>query len=480
MSALVLEILDIFSLVHPQLQEDWSDVAIKWGTTCSDSHTACRSLQIIRALKPKVSYGMLAQMTQSLSAAVSDARNSSKCHSLDLLLTINQMYQSLTLEELLQNYPHLFWIAHSLMSSVHEWEYRQGLELMSDILGQCDLTQRNCIQSFVSNMPPKWPGGFIGLLPPLLRGLSSSKTCDMALEIMNSLLDDVPVSSFLDHNRGGAKMLFITLANLPKIVQPYEYESGLNDLFDRGHMVIETSLQLAEKIATSCSESGSETIAHFLISFSNQRIRRRDDFFRQFATIIKDEFRSVEGQVVKFCLSLLMNSNFIYPNCFLSLLECLWLDQSFRMNSTALPSDITGSWLRPLISLLENQGLGFRAARLLDVMLSVRLKASESEITKNVGGAQSIYAYVKRVANESFVFLPSGWLVEDFQSETAGLTKKRMYTVAKSLYAAAAPVESLQRKKSTSNLDARSRARLVALFADHESFFQQSAQALSV
>jgi hypothetical protein len=476
LTALTLEILDVFSLVYPLLRADWTEIALKWGTTCNESHTACRSLQITRALKPQVSSTVLAQLAQALSVAVSDARSLLQNQSLDILLTVKNLYHDTNASKIFSEYPHFFWISLALLSSVHEWEYKEGLSLLGSLLSQTDLSKPNMIQLFISSMPSKWPHGFHGVLIPLTRGLVSSKTCDEALNIINSLLS-ISVPSFLDTRV--SKMLFIVLANLPKILQPYEYESGLNDLFDREHSVIEASLLLAENIAVACSNASYDSLAHLLNSFSNQRIRKRDSFLRQMAAIIRDEYRVVEGEVVQFCLSLLTNSSFMYPNCFLSLLEILWQDQSQRAIETALPTDITGAWLRPLISLLDSS-LGYRAARLLDVMLSVRLKANESDITRNVGGAQNIYSYVKKPKPEGFTFLPSGWLMEDYQSETAVLTKKRLFLVAKSLHGIAANNENtatstFQRNSSVSSqLDSRTKSRLLTQFDDHKAHFQSS------
>lgn len=410
------------------LKQDWAELAVYWGSVCPDTHVACRSLQIFRAINHEISDRMLSQLVNGLSVSVSNDQVSSQSHSLDLLLSLHHVVCQLGSDSLLHEYPHLFWVALSLMSSVHEWEYKEGLKMLALILGEVDIKQVSVINSLMSAIPSKWPGGFAGLLIPLSRGLSSSKTANMSLEIIEMVLES-SVAVFLDTRP--SKYLFVTLSFLPKILQPYGYESGMSDLFDRSHSVIEASLQKAESLSGVCQQGQNQSLAHLLLSFSNQRIRKRADFLQQLVVIIKEEFRDSEGQVVKFCLSLLPNSDPLYPQCFLSLLELLWLDQSPCPNSIALPTDITGLWLRPLICLLDTS-FALQSAHLLDVMLSGRLKASESEISSNVGGAQNIYAYVRRSKSDSFVFLASGWFMESFKGDGCVLTKKRLSTVGKS------------------------------------------------
>ncbi|KAJ3349901.1 Cell morphogenesis protein PAG1, partial [Kappamyces sp. JEL0680] len=154
---------------------------------------------------------MLLRLADTLSTCVSDSHKQIQYHSLDLLLSLHHIVKSISSREIVYSYPQLFWISLALLSSVNEWEYREGAEILELVL-----TNQSVINSLMSTLPSKWPGGFSGLFAPLSRGLQSSKIEEISLRIINSLLvTAVPV--FLDTRP--SKYLFVLLANLPKIVQ---------------------------------------------------------------------------------------------------------------------------------------------------------------------------------------------------------------------------------------------------------------------
>ncbi len=454
MSALALEVLDMFQDTYPQLQDEWGAACVNWGSKCPDNHVACRSLQLFRAIKPKLNQNMVQQLAESLHTSVSDNHKLVQYHCLDLLLSLKYIAKSINAKDLIYNYPQLFWISLSLLSSVNEWEYQEGLEILKQILEVFDISQQSVINSLMSTLPSKWPGGFAGLFIPLSRGLQSSKTEALALHLINSLLfTAVPV--FLDTRP--AKFLFVTLANLPNILMAYDYEGGT---FERGHSVIEASIRCAETLASACQNAGTTSLTNLLTSFSQLKIKKREVLLQQLASIIRDDFPMSEGQVVKFALSLLVNSSLKYPNSFLSLLEILLQDQSQRPNTQTLPEESNCAWLRPLLALLKTP-LASRASRLLDILLTTRLRATEEELNSNVGGPQNMYAYIKKPRNDTFTYLPSGWLLEDVLGEGSVLCKKRIGTVSRSFVVV--PVNSFHVNNPP--------ARMMLQFAEFENFY---------
>lgn len=429
MCALALELIDAVSASYPVLAHAWGNELLKWGSSCTNRHVACRALQLFRALNSPTTPSTIQLLVNGLVPTISHNLPEFQSHSLDILITLTQITRLLNAKNCLESgYTQLFWVSLALLSSIHEWEYFKGLELLGIIMSKIDISQQSTINQLMASIPSRWPGGFSGIFIPLSRGLSSSKTEDLALEILNSLLF-ISVSVFLDTRP--AKYLFIVLANLPKLMRVYEYETGIDSLFERGHSVIEGCMQTAELLASACSQGNCDSLSRLLVSFTNQRIRKRDVFLKQLAAIIKDEFSMSEGQVLKLCLSMVTNSISIYPKCMLELLELLLQDASSQRNISSLPVEPNGAWIRPLLSLLGNRKFYMHASRLLDIIIANRLKATEQELTTSVGGAQNLFAYVQK-ARDDFVYLESGWLVQDVQSEGSLLAKRRLATIAKS------------------------------------------------
>jgi hypothetical protein len=277
----------------------------------------------------------------------------------------------------------------------------------------------------------------------------------------------VSVPNFLDIRLG--RYLLVILANLPGLLQVYEYK--VENLFESGHSVIESCFKLANTLAEGCLTGNCESLSHLLVSFSNQKIRRRDDFLKQLSAIIQDQYGILEGQIVKFCMSMLTNSNPAYPRCMLKLLEYLFADNSKRSMPLGLPVESNNAWVRPLIALLDTDN-GPQAAHLLDVILGGRLKSSEVEIIGNVGGAQNIYGYVRKSRGDTPTYLPSGWLVEDFEGEGSLLAKRRIATAARSCQR----IPTARRERAL-EMDPQVAKEMFLKFADLEKHFRKIATA---
>jgi Cell morphogenesis C-terminal/Cell morphogenesis central region len=468
MAALALELADLFSMINPDMRIAWGKESLNWGTNSPDEHVACRSLQVFRALIPKFEQDFLYNLINALAGAVSNPKVECHHHSLDLLLTLNQIVTGLSGKDILESYPQLFWVSLGLLTSVHDWEYLEGLKILNLIIEKIDIKKQSVINMLMSTLPSKWPGGFSGLFIPVSRGLCSSKTEALALQIINSMLF-VSVPIFLDTRP--AKCLLVTLANLPKLIQVYDYESGQDGLFEGGHSVIESCLSNAQVLATACQLGNCESLSRFLIAFSNQRIKKRQDFFKQLILIIQEDFGTAEADVVKLCMSMLTNSMPVYPRGMLIFLEMLFTDVSQRSHPLALPLESDSGWVRPLISLLSSEH-GPQASHLLDVILGGRLKSTEAEIIVNVGGAQNVYGYVRKARGDTPIFLSSGWLVEEFQGEGSLLAKRRLSTVAKSCQPAKR--ESVQRE-----VEPRVAKEMMGKFRDFERHFRSKLVAVS-
>jgi hypothetical protein len=187
MGALVLEILDLFRDIYPDLAHDWSFIAIYWGTKCHDYHIACRSLQIFRKLQ-KFNFNYLGMLIGGLTTSVSDTDTNTQRYSNELLLSIKNALSFISADDIMYDFPQLFWACVALLSSIHEWEFLMGLEMITSILKKLDLNDVKALNLLVSTIPKGWDGGFDGLMKLLCRGLSSSNIESLTIETINSLL----------------------------------------------------------------------------------------------------------------------------------------------------------------------------------------------------------------------------------------------------------------------------------------------------
>lgn len=412
METLASEVLSLISSF--EVRRAWGNAALLWGCSCPDKHVASRSLQLFRILNPALDQDILFQLINALSATVSDPNKSNQNYAIDILLSLKQIVESRKSIDILETYPQLFWVSISLCSSIHEWEYYEGLQMLLIIIRRIGIDRQSDINMLMSTLPSKWPGGFAGIFSFVSRGLCSSKTESIALQIINSLFN-VAVPVFLDTRP--SKFLLIVLANLPSILHEKTNSPECQVMSN-----------LCANLSQTCLKNNCDSLSNLLASWSADKITKNDDFLKQLVKIVKEEYLSSEEHVIRICTSMLKNSMESYPIIMLSFLEFLLNDTITR---PLLPFDLKGAWIRPLIGLM-NTSYSLRATYLLDILFSGRLKSQESEIIVNVGGAQNILAYLRKAKADTPNFLSTGWLIEGNHGDGSVLSRKRLSTVANS------------------------------------------------
>jgi hypothetical protein len=342
-----------------------------------------------------------------------------------------------------------------LLGSLLEWEYLAGLNMISMILKNLDLTDNKLIQQLLGTLPHKWPSGFDGLLRPLLRGLSSSETESTCIDIINSLLF-VSVPVFLDSRP--SKFLFVSLANAPRLLQIYSDNTNQES--------IEENLKIADLLALAGSSSNCDSLARLFTAYANQRISKAQDFLKQLVLIIRDEFALFQWEVIRFCLGLLRNKLEFYPECALLLLEYMLKDLPPWTEAQSQEMEFSEAWLMPLIGLLDTPQYS-KAAHVLDALLSGRIKSTEAEMTTIVGGSHNLYNYVKRARTLKIPdYTETGWIKE----KESGDVRKRIVTVAKSCE----QLEKPKIYKPVQKLVVNNRNDLLQQFKELEIFFRSS------
>jgi hypothetical protein len=467
LGALALELLDLFENVYPSLGRDWGWTALQFGSTCRDYHLASRALQIYRKLTHEFQSSHLYLLLKGFSYCIADTDDHVQKLSNEFVICIKTISESLTTSQLVDDHPQLFWTSIALLSSTLEWEYMEGLRMTATVLKNLDMTDNKIVHHILSTLPTKWPAGFQGILRLLLRGLRSSETESLALEIINSLLF-VSVPIFFDSRP--SKFLFVSLANIPRLLLAYS---------EPPESVVEEGLKTADLLALAGSSSNGDSLARLFTAYANQRISKQDDFMKQLVHIIKEEYSSFQWEVIRFCLGLLANPTPCYPNFALRLLEQLLRDLPKWSDELAAEMDFSESWLLPLVALLDTP-LYINAARVLDSILSGRLKATEAEITTAVGGSHNMYGFVKRSKQLKMpVNSKSGWSMDTTDREESDHCKKRVASIAKTCEhnqlkpiftrKNVAPVSTVPR--DTIDYDA-----LISQFKELESYFRKGIQ----
>ncbi len=89
MKQLASRILAFLDPLAPHLVSQWGSLALEWGTSCSIRATAFRSLQIFRALMPRVKKADFALLIGRLSNTVASTEENIQSFTSEIFLTLN-------------------------------------------------------------------------------------------------------------------------------------------------------------------------------------------------------------------------------------------------------------------------------------------------------------------------------------------------------------------------------------------------------
>ncbi|KAI9091522.1 cell morphogenesis N-terminal-domain-containing protein [Phlyctochytrium arcticum] len=423
LGALVVDVLDLLSVVDPNLVQSWGEKALIWATGCPVRHVACRSLQIFRALMPAFSQSMLGDLLQRLANTLADPVEEIQGFALENLSTISAMIDSLDGYRLM-HFPQLFWAATACIYSPLQWEYLEGVRLLQKILRKMDLSDARCRNILLINLPTKWRGGFTGLQKLLLRGLSSSATERVSVKLLNDLVEveDGPIVDI-----SSARWLYPLLANVPHWLQVFDPPSATPPTMplpgdkERG-LTREECLSSADRLAEAVGKKGLSGLQRLLASYAKQRMRSKDDFLRQFVSLVKESFFPMfEVEALQFLMGLLTNNHRPYKKRVLAVIKeilpvleaggapwsagdgrKLMFDGDSRQ-STILnqPSNALNSldedMIAPLLATLQTD-LAADALEVVDQALGGTIAIGESNL-RLVFGGKSIYKIAREAGN---------------------------------------------------------------------------------
>ncbi|KAI5959482.1 TAO3 [Candida pseudojiufengensis] len=344
MIMLVRNILHIFNNIAPTLQDDWSRIALTWGTTCAVRHSACRSFQIFRVLISFLDLNILKAMFHRLSNTISDETADIQGFAMQILMTLNAIAAELDSQKLI-DYPQLFWSSVACLSTIHEQEFIEVLSTMNKFISKIDLNAQDTINCLISTFPPKWEGKFEGLQQIVTVGLRSSTSWEPTLNFIDTLLrlkDSQIVGT------GDSRIIIALIANMPRFLDALENNTITPE--------IETTAVGISKLAEA---SNKPALAKILVSLSKNKFRSKKDFLIQTVTTIQSLFfPEYEVMVLISLLKMLSNTTEFFRKQVLVFLKAIIPHIDFRKEEfIGLGADLISPLLRLLLTNFADSAL---------------------------------------------------------------------------------------------------------------------------
>jgi len=331
MEILCRRIINFLEPLAPHLVSQWGSLALTWGTTCSIRPTAFRSLQLFRALMPRVKKADFALLLGRLSNTVASSEDNIQAFTTEIFHTINAVAKSTDLDKSL--IPQAFWCACACLSTTVESEFSQTLNLLSSLLAKIDLDDSTTVEALLSHQPKGW-NGCPYLQPSLLRGLRSSATSTATMDVLRTLVK-IRDNRLIDPSDGRLRDLYT--ASLPWCLHAMDQPENPMKYF-------------AEDIATLATKEKRYSIQKIMNSFAKGHFRTRDDFLRQSVASLREHYGAQHWtDIVTLLIGLVLNEEHWLRIHAMQVLKVL-----FQHRETRNPVELLGSeLLMPLLRLLE-------------------------------------------------------------------------------------------------------------------------------
>ncbi|KAB1211399.1 Protein furry homolog-like [Morella rubra] len=211
LSALVQSMVDAI-FFQGDLRETWGAEALKWAMECTSRHLACRSHQIYRALRPRVTSDTCVLLLRCLHRCLGNPVPPVLGFIMEILLTLQVMVENMEPEKVIL-YPQLFWGCVAMMHTDFVHVYCQVLELFSRVIDRLSFRDRTTENVLLSSMPrdeldtngdisdfqrtesrgselPPSSGNlptFEGVQPLVLKGLLSTVSHGVSIEVLSRI-----------------------------------------------------------------------------------------------------------------------------------------------------------------------------------------------------------------------------------------------------------------------------------------------------
>jgi len=390
---MIKQLLDIFDK-STELAQDWGETALRWSTACPVRHLACRSLQMFRILMPVFTPRMLADLLSRLGTTIADPNPEVQGYALESLITLNGMIASLDKNKMIL-FPQMFWALVGSLNTTLPNEFAQSVQGLQAIVNFLDFGSSSVAEVLIVNRPAFAERRFDGVQPFIIRGMSSSKTAMATLKLVNHLAlvkDDTLID--LKNKR----WLFTMLVNFPRMLDALDSENS-------------ELIKDCQSIANDWSqvlETRHSVFAKLFDSYAKSKFRAKDDFVKQFTTMVAETF-SAEIQItgIVFLVSTLQNPMFASKT--LKLLKHLLPNITKKEVMLEVNSD---DLVKPILS-LAGSDLMSDALEVIDGTMVLSDGQSDAEFLKSLLSTKSIDIIALDLQSPRANEMKSTWVITE-------------------------------------------------------------------
>ncbi|CCG23557.1 Cas4 protein of RAM cell wall integrity signaling network [Candida orthopsilosis Co 90-125] len=419
MISLVRNVLQVFSKI-PTLQDDWSRIALTWGTTCAVRHSACRSFQIFRVLISFLDLSILKAMFHRLSNTISDESSDIQGFAMQILMTLNAIAAELD-SQMLIDFPQHFWSSVACLSTIHEQEFIEVLSTMNKFISKIDLNATDTINCLISTFPPKWEGKFEGLQQIVTVGLRSSASWEPTLTFIGKLLS-LKDSEIV--GMGDSRVITALISNMPIFLNALETK---------------TITPSIEKTATAIAQlaENKPSLAKILTSLGKNKFRSKKDFVVQIVTTMRHlYFPEYEVMILISLLKMLSNPTEFFRKELLVFLKAIISYIDFKKEEfIGLGADLISPLLRLLLTDFAEPAL-----EVLDETDVISGSIMDRDILRMSLGNTTVKKEYENTATLFGIPEESGWSIP-MPAVTAASTRNNVHAVFSTCVAATTVVD---------------------------------------
>ena len=331
------EVVNLFALAYPKLQEQWARTTLSWATSCPVRHIACRSFQIFRCILSSLDRPMLADMLARLSNTIADEEADIQTFSMEILTTLKTIIGALEPAHLLQ-YPQLFWATCACLNTIYEREFVETLGMLENLLNKVDLSDPAVVGILEDAKPDRWQGAFEGIAPLIYKGLKSATSLEKSLKLLDKVVA-LPETNLVGNR---TRLLFGVLGHLPCFLHSFSEETRNP-----------TYVQSAEILAEAAEFQEHQEISIVLNAFAKSRYNESGEFLKQIlSTLRRTFFPTWELKSLIFLIGILTNKLPWYKLRTLEILCVLIPDIDTRRPEIACQGP---DLISPLLRLLQTE-----------------------------------------------------------------------------------------------------------------------------
>ncbi|KAK1432958.1 hypothetical protein QVD17_09861 [Tagetes erecta] len=311
LSALVQSMVDAI-FFQGDLRETWGAEALKWAMECTSRHLSCRSHQIYRALRPRVTNDACVSLLRCLHRCLANPVPSVLGFVMEILLTLQVMVENMEPEKVIL-YPQLFWGCVAMMHTDFVHVYCQVLELFARVIDRLSFRDRTTENVLLSSMPrdeldhsvsetdfqrmesqttgPTTPSSgkvpaFEGVQPLVLKGLMSTVSHGVSIEVLSRITVHSCDSIFGDPE---TRLLMHITGLLPWLCLQLNQEAVAGPASPLLHQY-QKACGVSANLAIWCRAKSLEELATVFMAYSQGEIKTIDNLLARMSPLLCNEW----------------------------------------------------------------------------------------------------------------------------------------------------------------------------------------------